>query len=114
ETQAVSEHSLCRQYARDAFGNSGCRGKGSGSRLEDGFHNVVLIGSVEEFDVKVAADLAGKRTPEVLDELDIKLPDSVAHFWHAINGECAAAQVDYRSNKRFVHWNVCRSEADDA
>jgi hypothetical protein len=74
----------------------------------------MLIGSVQEFDVKVAADLAGKRPPEVLDKFDVQFPDSVAHLRDSVNHESPAAQIDDGARQRFVHRHISRSESHDA
>jgi hypothetical protein len=73
----------------------------------------MLVGAVQQLDVEIAADLAGERPPEVLDQLDVELADSVARLWNSVYRERPAAQIDNRPRERFVHRHISRSEADD-
>jgi hypothetical protein len=73
----------------------------------------MLVGAVQEFDVEIAADLARKRPPEVLDQLDVELAYTIAGLWNAIDSEGPPAQIDDRSRQRFVHRHESRAEAND-
>src|SRR5262245_56141523 len=74
----------------------------------------MLVSPVEQFNMQIAANLLGKRTPEVLDQLDVELTNSVSHFWHAVDDERAAAQVDDAAHQRLIHRQVGRAEANNS
>src|SRR5262245_50897216 len=74
---------------------------------------MMLVHAVQQLDMQIATDLAGKRSPEMLDQLDIQLADSIANLGHAINGERPPAQIHNRTHQRFIHGDVRGAEADN-
>jgi hypothetical protein len=106
--------SFCREDPFDTFGYASRLGKGSGSRFEDRLQNVVLVRAVKQLDVQIATKLSRKRPPEVLNQLDIKLPNAFAYFRYSINEEGSAAQIHYRAHESFIHRHVSRAEANDS
>jgi hypothetical protein len=71
----------------------------------------MLVRAVKNFDVKITSRLARKGSPEVLDELNVKLAYALAHVRYSIDDKRAPAQINNRASQRFIHRDVCRAES---
>src|ERR1700732_4445047 len=74
----------------------------------------MLICAVQYLYVQITTKLSRKRPPEVLDQLDVKLADTLAHLRDAIYQEGWAAQIHDRARQSFIHRNISRAEANDS
>ena len=75
----------------------------------------MLIGSVQQLDVEIAADLAAANDRQKCSTNSTSSsPTRSRTFGNSVDHKRAAAQVDDRAGQRFVHRHISRSEPNDA
>src|SRR5262245_39920915 len=84
----------------------------AGGRFENRLRNVVLIPTIQIFNVQIEASFLNERLQEFLNQLRLQIPDARRLELGAVNQVCAVRQVSHHTGERVVQRDVSMAEAD--